>query len=466
MIVPDTKWLPDLREGGRSKYKALAEAIRVAITTGQLAPHAKLPPVRELAYQIGVTPGTVARAYSLLTDEGRLRAEVGRGTFVAGRLRKKATPDVPLINTVNETFADFRSSRVPDVGQGALIDAAMMRVAQSHRRRHINYPTEETDFEARVAVVDWLRRTDLGPLGPQDVVLANGAQNACIIALQATLSGPAPVILTEDLAYPGVRHAARLLRAKVVGVEMDDEGIIPDALARAYREHGGQVLLTAAEVHSPTTIKTSLQRKTELADLARTLNLVIIEDDCHTTAQSDVPTYRAILPELSYYISSLTKSVSGALRFGFAVAPSGQGDVLRQVAQSSFYGVAQPIIDICDDLLTSGDARRISDLVQDAVAHRVRLVVSMLGHWDIKWREDAPFVWLSLPQGWRASSFLVACEQSGVLVKPADEFALPDGRAPNALRLAIGTCVSDELFVEGLAIIDKLLNTPQSRIDN
>ncbi|AKS46094.1 transcriptional regulator, GntR family [Octadecabacter temperatus] len=466
MIVPDTKWLPDLKDSGRSKYKALAEAIRVAVTTGQLEPDAKLPPVRELAYQIGVTPGTVARAYSLLTDEGRLRAEVGRGTFVAGQVRKAPAQDVPLINTVDETFADFRSSRVPDVGQGRLIDAALMEVASSHRRRHINYPTEETDLEARNAVVGWLSNVDLGAFDANDIVLANGAQNATIMALFSILSGPAPVILTEDLAYPGVRHAARLLRAKVVGVAMDDEGIIPEALAQAYREHGGQVLVTSAEVHSPTTTQTSLRRKKTIAEVARSLNLMIIEDDCYGPLHTDIPNYRAILPEQSFYVSSLTKSVTGALRFGFVVAPAGQGAVVRQVAQSAHYGVSQPITDLCTKLITSGVAAKVRIDVTAAVTARVRYAVNKLGSWDIKWREEAPFLWLSLPLGWRASSFVAACEQRGVLVKAADEFALPSGRAPNAVRLAIGTCVSDTLFQEAVQTIDDLLSTPQGRIDN
>jgi DNA-binding transcriptional MocR family regulator len=42
-----------------------------------------------------------------------------------------------------------------------------------------------------------------------------------------------------------------------------------------------------------------------------------------------------------------------------------------------------------------------------------------------------------MPQGWRVSSFMAACERRGVLVKPADEFALPNDRAPNAIRLLI-----------------------------
>ena len=231
-------------------------------------------------------------------------------------------------------------------------------------------------------------------------------------------------------------------------------------------ERFGCFLSGACVVHSQTTIKTPVARKQAIADVARSLNLMIIDDDCHATVKSHVPSYRAIPPKQTYYVSSLTKSVSGALRFGFAVAPVGQGAVLRQVAQRAHYGVSRQITDLCTRLITTGDANKVRLKVADAVAARVRMAVNILGQWDIKWREDAPFIYLMMPQGWRASSFMAACERRGVLVKPADEFALPNDRAANAIRLSIGTCVSDSLFRSGLEEINDLLANPQSRIDN
>lgn len=465
MIVSDTIWQPDLSNAGKAKYKALAQAIREGIIAGHLAAGSKLPPVRDLAYRVKVTPGTVARAYAVLTDEGRLRAEVGRGTFVADGRITQIDGVTPLVNLPVDTVADFRSSRVSDVGQGRTIDAALIRIGESHRRRHINYPTAETDLEARIAVAGWVDQERLDGVGPDDIVLGNGAQNCCILALQAEISGQNPVIMTEDLGYPGTRHAARLLRAQTVGLPMDDEGILPDAFRQAYRAHGCQVLLTAAEVHSPTTIRTSLARKQAIAKIARELGVTIIEDDCHTTAPTDIPSYRAILPEQSYLISSLTKSVSGALRFGYAIGPVGQNTGLRQVAQSSFYGVAQPILDLCQDLLVSGAAVDIRDRVIIETARRVRLAVNTLGAWDLRWREDAPFVYLNMPQGWRASRFAMACEKRGILIKPADEFALPDCSAPNAVRLAVNTCTSEALFLQAMDDMNDLLANPKSLVD-
>ena len=72
-----------LSEGPGPKYKRVADAIRRAVERGDRTQGDKLPPVRDLAWTLKITPGTVARAYGLLTDQRILTAEIGRGTFVA-----------------------------------------------------------------------------------------------------------------------------------------------------------------------------------------------------------------------------------------------------------------------------------------------------------------------------------------------------------------------------------------------
>lgn len=460
-----TIWPADFSSKRDPKYIVLIQSIRSAIQTGGLTAGQKLPPVRELAWQLGITPGTVARAYKIANDEGLLETTVGRGTFVAGAEMPTPVVEEPLLTTTTPDTLDFRACRVPDLGQGDTIRSILQQMSRDTSDRYIDYPTNDTDREAREAVVRWIGQDRAGRLNAEDVVLGFGAQHSVMMALQCCLSGANPVILTEELAYPGVRHAARLLRARVVGVKMDQNGIRPDRLAEAFRQHGAQVLLTSAEVHSPTTIRTSHARRQEIADLARKFHLQIIEDDCHRVAESDIPGYRAICPERGWYISSLTKSVSATLRFGFAACPTPMAKAARQVAQSSFYGMPQPILDLCARLINSGHADRIRQSVERTYLQRIRLAVNVLGHWDIRWRPDVPFIWLRLPQGWRGSTFAMACEAKGIRIKPADEFALPDGSAPHAVRLAINTHISDERFESALNAVSRLLANPPTNVD-
>ena len=63
-----TTWLPDLKSGDGPLYVRLAGRIEDAIETGDLPSGAKLPPQRNLAFDLGVTVGTVSRAYSMVRE--------------------------------------------------------------------------------------------------------------------------------------------------------------------------------------------------------------------------------------------------------------------------------------------------------------------------------------------------------------------------------------------------------------
>jgi len=460
--VTDTIWpekVTFMDDGAAEpKYIVLVQSLRAAIRSGELTAGARLPPVRELAWQLGVTPGTVARAYRMATDEGLLAAQVGRGTFVAGSGDPQPVVEPSLISPAEPDSLDFRACRVADLGQGAVIAGALARIAAAGS--YIDYPTDATDRPARLAVRDWIGQDRAGRLSEDDVVLSFGAQNAVMTVLQACLTGPAPVILTENLAYPGARHAARLLRATLIGVEMDDEGIRPDRLEEALRRHGGQVLLTSAEVHSPTTIRTSAARRQEIAALARRYHFQIVEDDCHCISRPETPAYRALCPERGWYVSSLSKCFSPSLRFGFAACPSSLARAARQVAQSSYYGLPQPMLDLAAELLASGAVEETRRAALASVEARVRAAVNALGGWNIAWREEVPFLWLRLSQGWRCSTFSTACEAAGIRIKPADEFALADGAAPHAVRLALNPGIPEDRFAAGLATLSGLLRRP------
>ena len=360
---------------------------------------------------------------------------------------------------------DFRAVRVPDTGQDARIRRILNQLADNPDLDLTDYPTAEIDAPLREAAVNWIGPDKVGRFTADDVVLTLGAQNGLLLALQTILHGPSPVILTEDLAYQGCHHAARLLRAQIIGVEMDEDGLRPDKLEEALRRHGGQVLVTSVEVHSPTTTRTTFERRKHIARIAQKYQLHIIDDDCHCITRHDRPSYRAICPERAWFVTALTKSVSAALRCGFMVAPTGQAALARQTMQSSYYGIPQPALALSTELLRSGEAEAIRAATQAAVEARVKAAVNVLGQWDIRWRPDAPFLWLKLPRGWRGSSFDRACADQGIRIKPGDEFALADGQAPHAVRITLNSSVSGTQAEAALQTMSHLLSRPPINID-
>ena len=467
----DTKWVPNLSLHDGPKYRALAAAIRDGIGHGALPAGMKMPPVRELAWRLRITPGTVARAYGLLTDGGVLTATVGRGTFVA-ELPGPAAEPVPLaIDPLPHGTgglsdeANYISPALPNMGQASLIRQLMAEIAEDPPSGLMHYPSRESFRPAREAVLHWLKGTPLGVVSQDDLVLSHGGQNGVCLALQSVLTGQRPVILVEQLSYPGFRRAGQLLRADVVPVPMDEQGIVPEALDRLAIKHGASVLCTSPEVHNPTCLFTPEARRHEIAEVARRRGLQVVEDDCYRMGVSRAPSYRALLPRQGWYVSSISKTLTPALRIGFVIAPEGRAADLRRAAEHGFFGLATPLADLATRLLTHPEVDRLTLAVTAQIGTYVETLVNHLGGFDLSWRRDVPFVWLRLPEGWRATAFCQAAAEMGVRIRSAEDFADRHSRPPHAVRIAINAQLPLEKFDASMTQLRMLLDNPPERID-
>lgn len=458
-----TIWSPDLTQFDGPKYLALAHALREAIRGGSLAEGTRLPPVRELAWEMKITPGTVARAYNIGIQEGLLVASVGRGTFVASSAPQFG-PSVALheslVDRGNIGPVDMRSPTLPDVGQSAVIAGILSDIIPEIGQDWLEYPGLRRDRPLREALVDYLGDRGLGPIDADDVALAHGGQNAIGLVLQCCLRGDRPLVFCEDLAYPGFRHAVRLNRAEVVPVAIDGWGMRADALDAACRRHGGRIVCLTSAAQNPTTVQMPLERREDIVRVARRHDLQIIEDDCYTISAPRDPAIRALAPERCWYLTSFSKSHSAGLRFGAFVCPEGLGEAGRLAGQHSHFGMPRPVTEIVLRLLTSGKAALLRDLVHAEISSRLEELVAALEGFDVSWQDGLSFVWLRLPRGWRASTFAREAEAAGVLIRSADEYALQDGAAPNAVRIAIPGGESRERYRDSVRTLARLLADP------
>ena len=468
----DTIWRPEILEGQGPKYKAVATAIRNGIDAGQLTIGDKLPPVRELAWQMGITPGTVARAYTILTDEGTLQAEVGRGTFVAGTSGAKPIYKDPLIeedaaihNAESQGYeVNLVSPHLPSVGQARLIRQLLAEVAHDPPSGMMHYPNHRNQEPAREAAAQWVSSFTPGSVRADQIVLAHGGQNAILTIMQTVLRGRRPVILVEELSYPGFRRAAEIMRADVVPVPMDKDGVLPEALEAAIRTHDAQMFCTSPEVHNPTCGFTPLSRRQAIAAVAQRYNVQILDDDCYRLGPPKAPGYRQLAPEISWHVSSISKSVTPALRLGIAVAPERQVAHLRRISENAFFGLATPMADLFAKLLIDPRLPQLIEQTKRDIGRYVQCAVNGLGGYNIAWREDVSFLFLHLPDGWRAGAFAQAAQEQGVRLRPAEEYACRESRAPHAVRFAINAGVSLKSFEAAILRLRDLLDNPPAQI--
>jgi DNA-binding transcriptional MocR family regulator len=466
----DTIWTPEVDPTVKPKYRAVVRAIRSGIASGALCVGDKLPPVRDLGWKLEMTPGTVARAYTVLTDEGVLTAEVGRGTFVAA---PKAEPPLNLMEmdviehrTGGDNYeVNLFSPHLPNGGQSTLIRKLMAQIAQDPPSGLMHYPSRRGAQPAREAMLHWLRDVELGPLTEADIVLSHGGQNAIMLIFQTILSGRRPVVFLEELCYPGFRRVAAALRAEIVTVAMDEHGVCPIALAAAAERYPeAQIICTSPEVHSPTCGFTPLARRKEIVEVSRRYNLQIVEDDCYRIGEAKAPGYRQLAPERGWYITSVSKSISPALRLGCAVGPRAQAAALHRSAEHGFFGLATPMTDLAAALLVHPQLEEVTARTREGIAEYVRTAVNILGGYELCWRPDVPFFWLNLPEGWRANAFCRAAETVGVRMRAAEEFAARNARTPHAVRMAVNAGVSLASFEAAMVRLRDLLDNPTEEI--
>ncbi|WP_417809276.1 PLP-dependent aminotransferase family protein [Thioclava sp.] len=461
--MTDTSWTADLARQSGPKYLALVRALREGIRKGDLAPGAKLPTVRDLAWRLGVTPGTVARGYQIATQEGLLQAVVGRGTFVSTQSRRMGPTETLYTMAsrdpaLDENVVDLRSPQLPDIGQSEALKRAMIAAADDIGWHYLEYPGLKRDEYCRQAALSWFSEyTDFDAITADDLVLTHGGQNGINVVMQCCLRGERPVIHAEALAYPGFRHAARLNRAEMRAVAIDDEGMIPEALDAACRRHGGQLVCVTPDAQNPTAGRMQMARRHALVEVARRHDLQIIEDDCYTAPVTGLASLRTLAPERCWHITSLSKSISAGMRFGIVVAPEGMGEAGRLTAQHSYFGLSRPVTDIMARLFESGEALDLKHRAQAEMGRRLQMLLQALGDQELGWQSGLSFVWLTLPLGWRASAFVRMAEAEGVLLRAADEYVLQDGQAPNAVRIALSGGVSEERFRQAVETLKRLL---------
>ena len=168
----------------------------------------------------------------------------------------------------------------PVAAQASLGDLLPMQEAAIELMADLlRYPDAAGAMRHRVEAAAWLGQLGLAA-EPERIVLTNGAEGALASILLA-LARPGDTVLTEALCYSGLRNLAARVGLHLEPVAIDEEGILPEALAAATRQRGAKVLITSPNLHNPTAILTPLARREAIAAVARELDLQLVEDDVY-----------------------------------------------------------------------------------------------------------------------------------------------------------------------------------------
>jgi DNA-binding transcriptional MocR family regulator len=427
-----TSWTPDLSGQDGLQYERLADAIAEAVRRGDLAPGAKLPPQRDLAWKLGLAVGTVSRAYQLAEQRRLVSGQVGRGTYVMDpaddRGDTAAQGDtIDLVQNVPNV-----SSQVPALA-AALNDIGRM----PDLGRLLGYMPPDGHPRYRAAGSAWMKRVGF-EVQPDRLMLTGGAQHALAISLLA-LAKPGEAVLTERLTFHGVADAIAVGGARPVGVAIDEEGAIPEDLDRAARATGARLVFLTPTVHSPTTGTMSAKRRAAIAQVLHRRDMILIEDDVYgyLPAHRPAPIATHIRPRV-VYIASVSKCLGPGLRVAWMAVPEAVHDRLREALRATALRLPAFGPEIAARWIENGTAERlVQELRRDTAA---RFAIAEAAFKGLGWRgrPDALHAFIDLPACWRDDRFAVEAERRGIRICAAREFAVDGTDAPNAFRVAIG----------------------------
>ena len=448
-------WLKPFSSDGGPLYLQIVTCMEQAISEEQLRPGDRLPPQRLLAEHVKVDLTTVTRAYAEARRRNLLEAKGAAGTFVAA-------PKIDLTQII-----DLSMNIPPPPADIDLDDCLKRGLSQVLMRSDVDllmtYHLGGGSSADRSAAALWLAPM-LGNVDHERIVVCPGAQPA-LAALILALTAAGDVILTEPLVYPGLLAAATQLGRRVVALECDEDGALPDQLAAASRQYGARLLYLNPTLQNPTTRTMPETRRQEIEAVAERLDIKIIEDDPYWLFSQPAPQPLAnFAPAQVFYVSTVSKCLLPGLRTAYVVMPSA-------VPQEPFLAALRSFVLMSTPLMSALTTQWIHDGSATALLNGIRAEADMRRQLANRILMNATpshgggiHLWQALPKHWLPFDFAANARQEGLNVISSAAF-YSGKNPPPFIRISLGRAKNRFDLVVALRRLAALLDRkmPQRR---
>jgi DNA-binding transcriptional MocR family regulator len=415
---------------GDRSARGIAAAVSRLVTAGSLPAGTRLPTVRDVARELGVSPTTVSEAWQSLARAGAIRTRGRSGTFVAGpvlprgdwrytQLARPATR-VPLARDLSTGIPDH--DLLPDLTE------ALRRIGDG--RLTTSY-LEEPVLPGLEAVL-----RERWPFPPERLTVVDGALDA-LDRIVAAVVRFGDHVLVENPTFAPILDLLQTVGASVVGVPIDDQGLEPAALADALGTYRPVALFLQPRAHNPAAVSMSPGRAAELAAvLSGHPDLLVIEDDHAGDIASAAPvSIGRHRPGGTVHVASFSKSHGPDLRLA---AVGGPAAVVGAVADRRLLGPgwsSRLLQGVLLDLLTDPAAVTQVAAARDAyAARRAALLRELAGRGAEATAADGINLWLAVDDQQMA---MVALAAHGIAVAPGAPFCVSPLRSDH-VRVTVG----------------------------
>jgi DNA-binding transcriptional MocR family regulator len=410
-----------------SGAESIASDVEEAISTGDLAPGAELPPIRDLAAQLGINANTVAAAYRLLRERGAVETAGRRGTRVRDR---PATTPRSLRGIAVPPGARDLSSGNPNPG--------LLPVAKLGARRHT--PVLYGDPAVSPELADYARSSLTADGVPAEhIAVTAGALDGIERVLSALLR-PGDRVAVEDPGWANLLDLLAALGFSAEPVRVDDDGPVTADVARAL-SRGVRAVVVTSRAQNPTGAAVSAARAKELRALLVEHDDVLLVEDDHCAGIAGAPLHtlagttrhwafvrsaaKAYGPDLRLALLAgdrrTVERVHGRLRLG----PGWISHLLQDLAVSLWHDKAT--------------GRRVHEAEIAYTRNRALLIAALADRGVASRGRSGLNVWVPVPDETVAITRLLS---AGWAAAPGTRFRI--GSAPG-IRVTVSSLAADEI---------------------
>jgi len=364
------------KESSVPYYLQLKNQFKEFILSEIYKPDTKLPSTRQLAEKLKINRNTVLTAYEELEADGLVYSHVGQGTFVSEvseYLNERERKIQRKFNWTNYFSAELDESALFSLVQlyrsciskakisfgGAhpdddlypidLVKRCFNSILREEKSEILRYGPIEGYYPLREHLVTRLKNRGIETTA-ENIFITSGSQQALEIASRILIE-TGNYVITEEPTYTGALSIFNTLRAKIIGVPLEKDGLNLDVLEDALKKYNPKFIYTIPNFQNPTGITMSISKRKKLIFLAEKYNVPVIEDDVSGDLRfesEDLLSLKALdRTDQVIYISSLSKELIPGFRVGWVVLNESLRDrfiALKQVEDLTTNTISQAIL--------------------------------------------------------------------------------------------------------------------------
>lgn len=462
-------------------YAQLADRLREHIQLGVFHAGDKLPSVRQLANEHGVSISTVQEAYRQLEMEQLVEARPKSGYFVPQKNplvtmpRVSRPPQRPLdvslwedvlsmlLNQGNDAFCQFQHA-MPDM-EASTLKPLLKTLYELNKNRPFDgmvYGDVQGDYSLREQLTR-LAAASGCQVHPDEIVITSGCQEALSVCLR-TVAQAGDIIAVESPGFYGAMQAIKAANLKALEIPTDPaNGMSIEALKLAIDQWPIKAILVTPTVNNPLGYVMPDAKKKALYQLAREYDIAIIEDDIYGDIAFEYPRPKSIK---SYdedgrvlLCSSFSKTLAPGFRVGWIAPGKYRSKVTHIKYVTSSMCPTLPQLAIASFIRQGGYDKHLRNMRQKYRKARDTMLKGIKQYFPqgtlVSYPEGGFVLWVELPSQYDAVKLAEQAKTKGVIVAPGQLFSAT-GKYRNCLRLNYNDKDNDTRM-RGLKILGEIL---------